>query len=127
MLVKPVDILPMNIWMLQLVSWDIWKGTMNLGLTSTRCPTILEDYCDTNWLSNNDKTHSTSGYVFTLGEVAILCKSSKQTYDAWSTMEFEFVTLEKAIIKFEISTCWNTNIIILSYFDFQAINMCGKI
>ena len=105
MLVKPVDILPMNIWMLQLVSWDIWKGTMNLGLTSTGRPTILQDCYNTNWISNDDKTHSTSGYVFTLGEGAILCTSSKQTCDAWSTMEFEFVTLEKACIKVEISTC----------------------
>lgn len=58
------------------------KGTMNLGLTSTGCSTILEDCCDTNWISNDDKTHSTSGYVFALGEGAILCKSSKQTCDA---------------------------------------------
>ena len=55
---------------------------MNLGLTSTGRPTILQDRCNTNWISNDDKTHSTSGYVFTLGEGAILCTSSKQTYDA---------------------------------------------
>ena len=55
---------------------------MNLGLTSTGRPTILQDCYNTNWISNDDKTHSTSGYVFTLGEGAILCTSSKQTCDA---------------------------------------------
>ena len=58
------------------------KSTMNLGLTYTSCPTILEDCCDANWISNDDKIHSTSGYVFTLGGGAIFCKSSKQACDA---------------------------------------------
>ena len=44
----------------------------------------------------------------------------------WSTMEFEFVTLEKAGIKVEISTCWYTTAIILLYCDLQAPNMCAK-
>ena len=43
------------------------KGTLNLGLTYTGCPTILEGYCDENWISDNDETNSTSGYVITLG------------------------------------------------------------
>ena len=72
------------------------KGTMNLGLTYTSRPTILEGYCDASRISNNDKTNSTSGYVFTLGGGAISWKSSKQTNNARSTMESEFVALEKA-------------------------------
>ena len=55
------------------------KGTMNLGLTYTSHPLVLEGYCDANWISNNDETNSTSGYVFTLGEGAISWKFSKQT------------------------------------------------
>jgi len=47
---------------------------MTLGLTSIGC--------DANWISDNDKTNSTSGYGFTLGGGAIFCKSSKQTCDA---------------------------------------------
>ena len=43
------------------------KGTMNLGLTYTGRPTVLEGYCDANWISDNDKTNSTNGYIFTLG------------------------------------------------------------
>ena len=52
------------------------KGTMNLIL-------------------DNDETNSTNGYVITLGGGAISWKSSKQTCNARSTMESEFVALEK--------------------------------
>ena len=69
---------------------------MNLGLTYTGRPTILESYCDKNWISNNNETNPISGYVFTLGGGAISWKSSKQTNNARSTMESEFVALEKA-------------------------------
>ena len=72
------------------------KGTMNLGLTYTGRPIVLEGYCDANWISDNDKTNSTSGYIFTLGGGAISWKSSKQTCNARSTIESEFVALEKA-------------------------------
>ena len=71
------------------------KGTMNLGLTYTGCLTILKSYCDANWISNNNETNPTSGYVFTLGGGAISWKSSKQTCNAKSTIEPKFVALEK--------------------------------
>lgn len=77
------------------------KGTMNLGLTYTSRPTILEGYYDANWISDNDETNSTSGYVFTLGGGAISWKFSKKTCNDRSTMEFEFVALEKAGTKAE--------------------------
>uniref|UniRef100_A0A7N2RBZ6 Reverse transcriptase Ty1/copia-type domain-containing protein n=1 Tax=Quercus lobata TaxID=97700 RepID=A0A7N2RBZ6_QUELO len=77
------------------------KGTMNLGLTYTRRPTVLEGYCDANWILDNDETNSTSGYVFTLGGGAISWKFSKKTCNDRSTMEFEFVALEKAGTKAE--------------------------
>ena len=68
---------------------------MNLGLTYTGRPTILESYCDKNWISNNNETNPISGYVFTLGGGAISWKSSKQTCNAKSTIEPKFVALEK--------------------------------
>ena len=68
---------------------------MNLGLTYIGRPTVLEGYCDANWISDNDETNSISGYVFTLRGEAISWKSSKQTFNARSTMESEFVALEK--------------------------------
>ena len=77
------------------------KGTMNLGLTYTGHPTILEGYCDANLILDNDETNSTNGYVITLGGGAISWKSSKQTCNARSTMESEFVALEKVGIEVE--------------------------
>ncbi|KAE8717430.1 hypothetical protein F3Y22_tig00110045pilonHSYRG00041 [Hibiscus syriacus] len=44
-------------------------------------------------VSDNDEVSSTSGYVFTLGGVAISWKSSKQTCIAFSTIESEFIAL----------------------------------
>ncbi|KAK4385857.1 Retrovirus-related Pol polyprotein from transposon TNT 1-94 [Sesamum angolense] len=41
-------------------------------------------------------TKSTSGYVFTIGGGAVSWKSSKQTCIARSTMESEFIALDKA-------------------------------
>ena len=41
-------------------------------------------------------TKSTSGYVFTLGGAAVSWKSSKQMCIARSTMESEFIALDKA-------------------------------
>ena len=37
-----------------------------------------------------------SGYVFTLGGIAVSWKSSKKTCIVRSTMESEFITLDKA-------------------------------
>ena len=47
-------------------------------------------------MSDTKNTKSTTGYVFTLGGVVISCKSSKQTCIARSTMELEFIALDKA-------------------------------
>ena len=41
-------------------------------------------------------TKSTSGHVFTLSGAAVSWKSSKQTCIARSTMEYEFIALDKA-------------------------------
>ena len=84
---------------------DHWKGivrvlkylrfTRNHGLHYTRYPAVLEGYTDANWISDMKDSKSTSGYVFTLGGAAVSWKSSKQTCIARSTMESEFIALDK--------------------------------
>ncbi|GJX23325.1 retrovirus-related pol polyprotein from transposon TNT 1-94 [Tanacetum coccineum] len=49
----------------------------------------------THWKAMTRDSKSTSGYVFTLGGAAISWKSSKQTVIAKSTMESEFIALDK--------------------------------
>ena len=85
---------------------DHWKAiirvlrylrfTRDHGLNFTRYPAVLEGYCDANWISDTKDSKSTSGYVFTLGGAAISWKSTKQTCIARSTMESEFIALDKA-------------------------------
>ena len=72
------------------------KYTLNYGLHYTRYPAVLEGYSDANWISDTKDTKSMSGYVFTLGGVAVSWKFSKQTCIARSTMESEFIALDKA-------------------------------
>jgi hypothetical protein len=43
------------------------KGTMSLGIHYTGYPTVLEGYCDVNWISDADEIYAISGYVFSLG------------------------------------------------------------
>jgi hypothetical protein len=43
------------------------KGTMSLGIHYIGYPTVLEGYCDANWISDADEIYATSGYVFSLG------------------------------------------------------------
>ena len=47
------------------------KGTKNYCLHFNKFFAILEEYCDANWVIDNDKINSTSGYVFFLGGGAI--------------------------------------------------------
>ena len=49
-----------------------------------------------NWISDTKDSKSTSGYLFTLGGGAVSWKSSKLTCIARSTMEYEFIALDKA-------------------------------
>ncbi|GKB02548.1 retrovirus-related pol polyprotein from transposon TNT 1-94 [Tanacetum coccineum] len=72
------------------------KHTMAYGLHYTKYPPVLEGYYDANWISNHNEGKSTSGYVFTLGGATVSWKSSKQTMNTRSTMEAEFVALDKA-------------------------------
>ena len=84
---------------------DHWKGivrvlrylryTRDYGLHYIRYPAVLEGYSDANWISDVKNSKSTSGYVFALAGAAISWKSSKQTVIARSTMESEFIALDK--------------------------------
>ena len=72
------------------------KYTLNYGMHYTRYPAVLEGYSDANWIFDTNNTKSTSRYVFTLGGAAVFWKSSKQTCITRSTMESEFIALDKA-------------------------------
>ncbi|GKB13137.1 DNA polymerase zeta catalytic subunit-like protein [Tanacetum coccineum] len=72
------------------------KHTTAYGLHYTKYPSVLEGYCDANWISHHNEGKSTSGYVFILGGDVVSWKSSKQTVNTRSTMEAKFVALDKA-------------------------------
>ena len=72
------------------------RHTQDYALHYTEYPTVLEGYCDANWITGTKDTKSTSGYVFTLGGVAVFWKSPKQTCIARFIMESEFIALDKA-------------------------------
>ena len=71
------------------------RGTRDYGLHYGSYPEVLEGYTDANWISSKKALKSTSGYVFTLAGAAVSWKSSKQTVITHSTMEAEFVALDK--------------------------------
>ena len=72
------------------------RGTINYDLCFSGFPSVLEGFSDANWISHSDEMKSTSGYVFILGGSVVFWKSAKQTCITRSTMEVEFITLEKA-------------------------------
>ena len=84
---------------------DHWKAitrvlrylryTRDYELHYSGYPGVLEGYSDANWISDTSDSMATSGYVFTLGGAAVSWKSSKQTVIAQSTMESEFIALDK--------------------------------
>jgi hypothetical protein len=74
---------------------------MSLGIHYTEYPTILEGYCDANWISDADEIYATSGYVFSLGGGAVSRKSCKHTILTRSNMEAELTTLDIALVEAE--------------------------
>jgi len=70
--------------------------TQDYALHYNKYPAVIEGYSDANWITGSSETKSTSGYVFTVGGGAVSWKSSKQTCIARSTMESEFIALDKA-------------------------------
>ncbi|RVX01145.1 Retrovirus-related Pol polyprotein from transposon TNT 1-94 [Vitis vinifera] len=71
------------------------RGTINYGLCFSGFPSVLEGFSDANWISNSDEMKSTNEYVFILGGSAVSWKYAKQTCITRSTMEVDFITLEK--------------------------------
>nr|GEV28341.1 ATP phosphoribosyltransferase 1, chloroplastic [Tanacetum cinerariifolium] len=71
------------------------RYSRDYGLYYDRYPVVIEGYNNANWISDIKDSKSTSGYMFTLGGAAISWKSSKQTVIAKSTMESEFIALDK--------------------------------
>ena len=71
------------------------RFTRDYRLHYTRYPMVLKGYNDANWISNVKDFKSHSGYVFTLGGGVVSWKSSKQTVIARSTMESDFISLDK--------------------------------
>ncbi|KAJ9559249.1 LOW QUALITY PROTEIN: hypothetical protein OSB04_013863 [Centaurea solstitialis] len=71
------------------------RYTRECGLHYGRYPTVIKGYSDANWISDIKDSRSTSGYVFTLGSATISWKSSKKTIIVRSTMESEFIALDK--------------------------------
>ncbi|PHT41242.1 hypothetical protein CQW23_20096 [Capsicum baccatum] len=72
------------------------KYTKDYGMHYNKYPAVLEGYSDANWITGSNEVKSTSGYVFTIGGGAVSWKSSKQTCIARSTIESEFIALNKA-------------------------------
>ena len=69
--------------------------TKKNALRYAQYPPVLEGYSDANWIADSEESKSTSGYVFTLGGATISWKSFKQTCIARSTIELEFIALDK--------------------------------
>ena len=71
------------------------RFTCDYELHYTRYPIVLKGYGDANWISNVKDSKSQSGYVFTMGEATVSWKSSKQIVISISTMESEFIALDR--------------------------------
>jgi hypothetical protein len=77
------------------------KGIMSLGIHYTGYPTVLEGYCDANWITDADETYATTRYVFSLRGGTVSWKSCKQTILMRSTMEAELAALDTASVEAE--------------------------
>ena len=77
------------------------RGIINYGSCSSGFPSVLEGFSDANWISDSNEMKSISGYVFNLGGSTISWKFVKQTCITQSTMEAEFIVLEKTSSKAE--------------------------
>ncbi|RVW69423.1 Retrovirus-related Pol polyprotein from transposon TNT 1-94 [Vitis vinifera] len=75
------------------------RGTINYGLCYSGFPSVLEGFSGANWILDSDEMKSTNIYVFTIGGNAFSWMSAKQTCITRSTMEVEFIALEKTSSK----------------------------
>ncbi|XP_070042462.1 secreted RxLR effector protein 161-like [Nicotiana tomentosiformis] len=72
------------------------KHTQDYVLHYNKYHAVIEGYSDANWITGSSETKSTSRYMFTIGGGAVSWKSTKHTCIARSTMESEFIALDKA-------------------------------
>ncbi|XP_073017894.1 secreted RxLR effector protein 161-like [Primulina eburnea] len=104
------------------------KYTSEYGLNYTRYHAVLEGYYDANWISDTKDSKSTSGCVFGIGGGVVSWRSSKQTCIARSTIESEFIALDKAAEEVECLRnfledipCWTSPVpVILIHCDSQS-------
>jgi hypothetical protein len=76
------------------------RGTTSYGLHYTGYPDVLEGYSDANWISDVDEIKATSGYIFTIGGVAVCWRSHKQTILIKSTMEVELLVRQSGCVSY---------------------------
>src|SRR5271154_2819160 len=77
--------------------WIVYGDAQSLdihGYTNALHPII--GYADADWGSDKDDRKSTTGYVFTINSGAVSWTSHKQTSNAVSTMEAEYMALSDA-------------------------------
>jgi hypothetical protein len=70
------------------------KGVMDWCLHFCKFLALLKGFCDETWVTDNDETISSSGYIFTLGGGSISRKSPKQTCIEHYVMESKFIALD---------------------------------
>ena len=75
------------------------RGTINYDLYFSGFPIVLEGFSDANWILDSNEMKSTNGYVFVLDGSAVSWKSIKQTCITQSTMEAEFIALERQFLR----------------------------
>ena len=83
-------------WMAMKCVQSYLKWTQHYALHYNKYSAVIEGYSDANWITGSNDAKSTSDYVFILGGGVVSWKSSKQTCIARSTMESEFIALDKA-------------------------------
>ena len=71
------------------------RETSKYDMHYTRYHIVLEGYNDANWISDIVDSKSTSGFIFTLGGAVVSWKSVRKTCIARSTVESEFIALDK--------------------------------
>ena len=71
------------------------KYTHHYALHYNKYHVVIEGYSDANWITGSNNVKSTSCYMFILGRGEVSWKSSKQTCIDRSTMESEFIALDK--------------------------------
>jgi hypothetical protein len=72
------------------------RGTVNHALCFGGSETVLQGYVDSDMAGDKDSRRSTTGYVFTIGGIAVTWISKMQKVFALSTTEAEYVAATEA-------------------------------